>query len=411
MGSNIIGGGAGRNGGPVPTLARVSGSSEAFGEAGGRNDLLRRHNLALVLRRVHVAPLTRSGLTRESGLNRSTIGALVGELAERGLVVEDEPAGAGQVGRPSPVVRPSDGPLAIAVNPEIDAVTVATVRLGGRVLAKERLPFPAPPTPEQAVRSVADAVGRLVTAAGPGHRVVGAGVAMPGIVRRQDGLVRLAPHLEWRDVPIAALLADALGLRVDVANDASLGAQGEWVFGAGRGVADLVYLNGGASGVGGGIVSGGVLVGGATGHAGELGHTIIRSGGSVDTIGVRGTLESEVRRSALLEVLGLDRADPDELETALLADGSAEVRREVHRQVDALAVAIGNAVNVLNPSRIVLGGFLSALVAAARERLENRVAVHALPLLGERVDIRRAELGSNLLLIGAAELAFAPLFT
>lgn len=402
---------AGRNGGLVLTLARVSGSSETFGEAGGRNDLLRRHNLALVLRRVHVAPLTRSGLTRESGLNRSTIGALVGDLVERGLVVEDEATGAGQVGRPSPVVRPSDGPLAIAVNPEIDAVTVATVRLGGRVLAKERLPFPAPPAPEEAVRAVADSVGRLTSVAGPGHRILGAGVAMPGIVRRQDGLVRLAPHLGWRDVPFAGMLADALGLRVSAANDASLGAQGEWVFGAGRGVADLVYLNGGASGVGGGIVSGGVLIGGATGHAGELGHTTVRSGGAVDTIGVRGTLESEVRRGALLEVLGLHRADPDELEAALRADGSADVRREVHRQVDALAIAIANAVNVLNPARIVLGGFLSALAAAAPSRLEKRVAERALPLLGERVDIRRAELGSDLLLIGAAELAFAPLFT
>jgi predicted NBD/HSP70 family sugar kinase len=389
----------------------VSGTSEPFGRSGGRNDLLRRHNLALVLRRVHVAPLTRSELTRASGLNRSTIGALVSELSDRGLVVEDEATGAGQVGRPSPLVRPSDGPLAIAVNPEIDTVTVATVRLGGRVLDKELLPFPAPPSPEEAVRAVVEAAGRLVRAAGEGHRVVGAGVAVPGIVRRTDGLVRLAPHLGWRDVPFAELLGDAMALRVAAANDASLGARGEWVFGAGRGVADLVYLNGGSSGVGGGIISGGVLVGGATGHAGELGHLTVRSGGGMDTIGVRGTLEAEVRRGALLEALRLDRADPDELEAALLADRSPEVRSEVRRQVDALAVAIGSAVNVLNPARIVLGGFLSALAAAAPKRLDERVARHALPLLGERVDIRRAELGSDLLLIGAAELAFAPLFT
>jgi predicted NBD/HSP70 family sugar kinase len=235
-------------------------------------------------------------------------------------------------------------------------------------------------------------------------------VAVPGVVRRVDGLVRLAPHLGWRDVPIAAMVGEALGVQAGAANDAGLGAQAEWVFGAGRGVEDLVYVHGGASGVGGGIVSGGALVGGATGHAGELGHVGIRRGGRADTIGVRGTLESEVRRSALLEVLGLERADPDELESALIADRSRPVRDEVRRQIDALAVALASVINLLNPSRIVLGGFLSALTAATPGRLADVVATRALPLPDEPVDIRRAELGSDLLLIGAAELPFTRLF-
>ncbi len=395
----------------VHTLARVTPASDVFGELGGRNDLVRRHNLALVLRRVHVAPATRSELTRVSGLNRSTIGALVAELVERGLVVEDEASGgAGQVGRPSPLVRPSEAPLAVAVNPEVDAVAVALVHLGGRLQSKERIAFDAPPTPERAVAATADAVRRLRAGAGEGSRIVGAGVAVPGIVRRADGLVRLAPHLGWRDVPVAAMLADALGIQVDAANDAGLGAQAEWVFGAGRGVDDLVYVNGGASGVGGGIISGGALVSGANGHAGEIGHISIRRGGGPDTIGARGTLESAVRRSVLLAALGLDRADPDEFESALLADRSAEVTAEVRRQIAALAVALSSVVNLLNPSRIVLGGFLSALAAAEPARLRAGVAARTLPLPDEPIDIRRAELGSDLLLIGAAELAFARLF-
>ncbi|MGN6742915.1 MAG: ROK family protein, partial [Amnibacterium sp.] len=265
------------------------------------------------------------------------------------------------------------------------------------------------PTPEDAVRLAADAARRLLRGAGE-VRLLGAGVAVPGVVRRGDGLVRLAPHLGWRDVPIAAMVGEALGVQAGAANDAGLGAQAEWVFGAGRGVEDLVYVHGGASGVGGGIVSGGTLVSGATGHAGELGHVGIRRGGSPDTIGVRGTLESEVRRSALLEVLGLDRADPDELEAALLADRSRPVRTEVRRQVDALAVALASVINLLNPSRIVLGGFLSALAAVASPRLASVVAQRALPLPDEPVDVRRAELGSDLLLIGAAELPFTRLF-
>ncbi len=383
---------------------------DPFGAQGGRNDLVRRHNLALVLRRVHLAPATRSELTRETGLNRSTIGALVAELAERDLVIEDEAEAAGQVGRPSPVVRPSDVPVAIAVNPEVDAVTVGAVLLGGRVLAKERVPFASPPSVGQAVRTAREVVDRIA-AQHPGHRIAGAGIAVPGIVRRSDGFVRLAPHLEWREEPLAAEAGSVLAMPVAAANDAALGAQAEWMFGAGRGVDDLVYLNGGASGIGGGIVSGGALLSGVTGHAGELGHVPIRRGGALDTIGSRGTLESEVTRAELLDVLRLGTVGPDELESALLSADSDAVRAVVRRQVDALAIAIGIAVTVLNPARIVLGGFLSALAAAAPERLAQHVDQAVLPSLGEPIDIRRAELGSDLLLIGAAELAFAGLFS
>lgn len=368
----------------------------------------RRRNLALILQHVHAGPATRSELTRVSGLNRSTVGALVADLAARGLVVEDEPAAGGQVGRPSPVVRAGEAPVAIAINPEVDAVTVALVRLGGEVLAVDRSPFAAAPTVEETVDAAAAAVRRLL-AQEPGRAPVGAGLAVPGVVSTADGVVRLAPHLGWRDVPLARRFADVLGVPVSAANDATLGARAEALFGAGRGVSDLVYLNGGASGIGGGIVAGGVPLVGATGHAGELGHLIVSSAGRLDTLGVRGTFESAVSRAALLAALGLDGADADGLETALIESGDPVVLREIDAQVDVLATAIANAVTVLNPARVVLGGFLSALAAVAGPRLDQLVAERALPGIGERVEIRRSELGNRIMLIGAAELAFAPL--
>ncbi|MBW4042203.1 MAG: ROK family protein [Acidobacteria bacterium] len=380
-------------------------TSDAGSRAGGAE---RRRNLALVLQRVHTGPATRSELTRVSGLNRSTVGALVADLAGRGLVVEDEPAAAGQVGRPSPVVRAGELPVAIAINPEVDAVTVALVRLGGAVIAVERTPFAAAPSVDAAVAAAAGSVQRLL-AQQPTHRPVGAGLAVPGVVSTADGVVRLAPHLGWRDVPLATRFAEVLRVPVAAGNDATLGARAEALFGAGRGVADLVYLNGGASGIGGGIVAGGVPLTGATGHAGEFGHLILAPSGGADTLGVRGTFESSVSRAALLGALHLDDAAPDALEAALIVSDDPAVAREVDRQIDVLATAIANAVTVLNPARVILGGFLSALAAVAGPRLDSLVADRALPGIGEHVEIRRSELGSRIMLIGAAELAFGPL--
>jgi predicted NBD/HSP70 family sugar kinase len=183
----------------------------------------------------------------------------------------------------------------------------------------------------------------------------------------------------------------------------------ESTFGAGRDVTELIYLNGGASGIGGGIIAGGAALGGAAGYAGELGHTLVNSSGSICHCGARGCLETEVRRERLLDRLGLADADADDLESALVASTDSAVLAEVLRQLDFLAVALRNAINTFNPQLIVLGGFLGALYEVAPAHLDALLAEQPLKASREGVRITRAELGSDLLMIGAGELAFAPL--
>jgi predicted NBD/HSP70 family sugar kinase len=354
-------------------------------------------------------PASRSALTATTGLNRSTIGALVGELAELGLVHESDPDVNTRVGRPSPVVAAEPSVVALAVNPEIDAITVGVVGLDGVVQHQVRYATEGVVGAQEAAEISARVIGELGERLDPTHPPVAVGVAMPGQVRASDGLVRLAPHLRWVDEPFAEMLAGLTGLRVAAANDASLGANAERLFGAGRGVQDLVYLNGGASGIGGGVIVGGRQLTGHAGYAGEWGHTLVNSAGVRCHCGAVGCLETEVSQSALLRVLGLDAADPDERDRALAESSDPAVAAEVERQLGFLAVAVRNATNVFNPQLVVLGGFLGALTAAAPGRLEELVKAQALGSSGESLQIARAELGSALLMVGAAELAFRPL--
>jgi predicted NBD/HSP70 family sugar kinase len=375
---------------------------------GNSTDHVRRHNLAVVLGLVHRSQgISRSQLTKLTGLNRSTVAALVGELVERRLVLEVDADVRNQVGRPSPVVKP--GPLAvgIAINPEIDAITIAVVGLGGQVVKRVRHATDHEPTAREAVAICAAVIDGLRGELEEGHRVVGIGVAVPGLVRSLDGVVRLAPHLGWVDEPLAAMLSEATGYTVVAGNDARLGTLAESTFGAGRDLSDFIYLNGGASGIGGGVIANGQALTGAAGYAGELGHTLVNSAGVVCHCGGVGCLETEVRRAPLLALVGLTDADSDELESALLASDSAEVLAEVHRQLDFLAVALRNAINTLNPQTILLGGFLGALYAVAPGYLNAHVAHQPMRASREGVTIGRAALGSNLLMIGAAELAFS----
>ncbi|WP_426623094.1 ROK family transcriptional regulator [Leifsonia sp. McL0607] len=383
------------------------------GRTTGTNlDTVRRHNLATVLGMVHRGgPVARSALTQATGLNRSTIGALVAELVEQGLVLEREPETSNRVGRPSPVVAADGRVVAVAVNPEVDAITVGVVGLDAHVHRRVRYPTGHVPTAQEAAAIASAVIDGLRPDLTSASRVVGIGVAVPGLVREDDGVVRLAPHLEWAEEPFAAELAAATGYPVLAANDASLGANAERLFGAGKGAADLVYLNGGASGIGAGVIVGGAPLTGISGYAGELGHTLVNSSGVRCHCGAIGCLETEVSQRALLRVLGLESAGPDELARALrgaVEAGRADVIAEVDRQRGFLATALRNATNVFDPERIVLGGFLGALHELAPERLPELVAAQALAASAETLTIARAALGSDILLIGAAELAFTP---
>jgi predicted NBD/HSP70 family sugar kinase len=390
----------------TPIARRVAGREQGIVQ-GSNYDDVRRHNLAVILRLVHRGGASsRARLTQASGLNRSTVAALVGELAELGLVEEREPDSTNRVGRPSPIVTVSERVVALAVNPEIDAVTIGIVGLDGRVHRRIRYPTERSPTVTEAVNIAAAVIEGMRGELDSAFRVVGIGVAVPGLVRAEDGLVRHAPHLGWVDAPLPEMLEQATGYPVRAANDASLGALAERYFGAGAGMTDVIYLNGGASGIGGGLVVGGTAVGGAAGYAGEFGHTRVSASDRTDSAGIAGTLEAEVTRSELLVVLGLAGADADELEQALLASDSPAVRAEVNRQLDFLAVALAGVINILNPQVVVLGGFLAALHAVDPDRLEAAVSSMALPASFAGVRVTAARLGSNLLMIGAAELAF-----
>jgi predicted NBD/HSP70 family sugar kinase len=373
-------------------------------------DTVRRYNLSRILGLVHHSgAVSRSALTRETGLNRSTVAALVGELTALRLVIEVEPAGTRSVGRPSPVVRPHPDCVAFAVNPEQDAITVGVVRMHGHVIAQVRHELDEPLGVAETVRVTARLIAELRAGLPASVVVAGVGVAVPGLVRMPDGLVRLAPHLGWVDEPVATLLAQATGYTCFAANDASLGALAEHIFGAGRDVNDLIYLNGGPSGIGGGVIANGMPLGGAGGYAGEFGHNLVTAPDGPGEPSTGGVLEDEVNRSRLLVLLGLKSANPVELERALLDSDDAEVRREVSRQLGILSIALRNAINVLNPELVVLGGFLGSISAVDAELLETLVAGQTLSASYEDVRIVRATLGPDLLLIGAAELAFEPL--
>lgn len=374
-------------------------------------DATRRHNLSTILTTVHHHPgMSRAELTRQSGLNRSTVGALVAELVDLGLAREVAPAEHASRGRPSPHVYPRSEVSVLAVYPDLDAITVGLVGLGGTVHHRVRHSWNGGPSVGETAAIVYETYTRLLEEAAPGTRVVGVGVALPGLVRADDSFVVRAPHLDWSEEPLGETLGRTLGLPVVVRNDARVATIAETVFGAGRGVKDLVYLNGSASGIGGGAVVDGLTLRGHDGFGGEMGHTAVAGGKDQCHCGRRGCLETEVSLARLLAALGRDSVDLGELDDELArAAAVPTVRAEIQRQLTVLSGAIGNFISIFNPELVILGGFLGSLYAAAPLVLDTAVARDSFAQISRAARIERAQLGSRIHLVGAAEIAFLPL--
>lgn len=377
--------------------------------AGSRNEQTRRHNLSTLLTLVHHRGATsRADLTRQTGLNRSTIGALTAELAAVGLVFESAAAEAGTVGRPSPMINANADVVALAINPDVDGITVGVVGLGGIVLETRRHEAEAAPSPDAATGIVRELAADVMQNLSETASVVGVGVAVPGLVHTPTGVIARAPHLKWNDVAWGDALADTLGFPVFVGNDAALAVVAEAVFGAARGASNVMYLNGSSSGIGGGIIAGGSLMVGADGYAGELGHTLVTSGGDSCYCGRRGCLETEVNLRRLHEAARASGIAELDVVGVLGSATQQPFVAEVDREADVLASGIANLISAFNPEAVILGGFLGALFEARRERLTAAVMANAFSPLADGVRIEKAGLGKDLLLVGAAESAFAP---
>lgn len=385
--------------------------SAAVGSGAGTNqEDVRRHNLGTVLSHVHRAGrISRAELTVLMGLNRSTIGGLVTELESLGLAEQSKSIGTRVgAGRPSVDVIVGTAPYVLAINLRVDGLTVARVGLGGVVQARATGPAPTGHDPHATADSIVDLTLLVRKEVEPGGMLVGVAVGVPGMVRSQDGLVRLAPNLGWRDVDFAALLQDRMGLdqRPALGNDADLGAIAEHQRGAGVGVNDLVYLSG-EVGVGAGVVVGGHQLAGSGGYAGEIGHLPFDQGGRECHCGARGCWETVIGAPAIAAAVGcpVDRIPA-------LGDFLAGIHtatpalREVGRQVGR---GLAGIVNVFNPRVIVLGGYLRSLYPLVADDVRAAMAEQALFAPQEMVKIALPGLGGDAVLLGAAELAFAAL--
>lgn len=385
-------------------------------------DQLRRLNTARVLRSLRdQGPASRAGLAQRSGLAKATVGTIVAALREASAVrerdlLDPDPAGRPTAGRPGrPVELDGAGLVGLGLEVNVGYVAATAIDLAGRIVLARRAPTGAGDE-LAALCALARDSERSLT--GEGRRVVGLGVAVPGLVDRARGLVVAAPNLDWFDLDLAAAvrasLTSACPVRVD--NDANCSALAEVLHGVARGVDPVLYLTG-TVGLGAGLVVGGVVQRGSNGFGGEVGHVPVGGGTRRCPCGRRGCWETTVGLRAMLRDTGVARhgalaRDPMAagVEVALRARSDPQVRAGVRAVGAALGTGLVPLVSALDPAVVVLGGYfvpLGEMLVPVVERALRRGLTSA---DSRRCAVSLSTLGLHAASTGAAADVLAEVF-
>ena len=366
--------------------------------------------------------VSRAQVAKDLGISPGTVSTLTADLIEAGVLREIVTAR-----DPAAVVR-GRPPVALAVCP--DAYIVAGIKFSSRDrtgilvdFAGNRLAEAHSTVgrngldPEAQIAAVGAMVDDMLAQVGRSRSELGAvGIGLPGFVRHEAGRVHWSPVLEGRDVDLAALGTDRLGVPVTIDNDANLVALAELWFGKGRDRADFTVVTT-EQGVGFGVVLNHRLFRGANGIGLELGHTKVQLDGALCRCGQRGCLEAYLsdyaiaREAALaLDLPASETPDiPDQI-AALLARAEAgdEAARSVFdRARRYLAAGLATVVNLFDPTLLILSGGRMRYDWLTREALLAEMAEFTIQSGQPLPPLVVHEWGDMLWAHGAAALALA----
>lgn len=295
-------------------------------------------------------------------------------------------------------------------------VATALITTDGDIIKRVRLDTMSEQGPETLINRIAQSVKDVQQ----GLNILGVGVASPGPLDSDNGVVLYTPNLAgWTNVPLRDKLHAALQSEVKLANDANAAAWGEYVFGAGRGTQNMIYITI-STGIGSGLVLNGELFVGTNTFAGELGHTIINpdgvrcgcgnigcweacaSGTAIGRYAQEAVADGPTKIADLAQEEGVPVSAKHVFEAVQLGD---EVAQEIFdKVVHFIGIGLTNTIHAYNPERIVIGGGVSnagdLLFDAIRKKTDELLMS---PYRGT-CDIVPAQLGNDVGVLGAAAL-------
>ncbi|NPV70501.1 MAG: ROK family transcriptional regulator [Firmicutes bacterium] len=371
------------------------------------------------------SPISRADMARHTGLSSTTISATIDELLREGLI--------GETG-----IGDSSGgrkPVLFEINPHGRYVIVAD--LGGTKLLTAVVGLDGRPirrfyslvdaaTQDSVLGSLMQGLQTAWDSVGEPRKVLGIGIATPGLVDHERGVVAFASNLHWHNIRLKDLVADRFDVPVYVDNDTNVAAIGEKMRGVDIPCKNLVYVSIG-TGIGAGIIIDGKVYRGVSGAAGEIGHITVDPEGPECSCGNRGCLEAVASGPAIAQMAratynargghggpaGAGGGGEWTAErVAELATQGDEIAVEAFRKAGTtLGIALSGIVNLLNPELMIIGGGVSQVGDLLLEPLRQEISRRALSMSLRAVPIIQSRLGADSGLMGAWAMVFEETFT
>jgi predicted NBD/HSP70 family sugar kinase len=335
------------------------------------------------------APVSRSAIAKKLGITKGTVSSLTTELIEEKIIIEHGPGSSSGGRRPLMLLFNEKAGYSIGINLGVNYILGILTNLNGEIIAEQRQII-SKENFSQWLPVIIETIQHLIEQAPPSpYGVVGIGVGVPGMVDN-NGLVLLAPNLEWENVHLKQELEQVFHLPVTIDNEANAGAYEEKIHHSHPAQPNnIVYVSAGI-GIGVGLIIDGKLYNGAKGFSGESGHMMIDIDGRECLCGSRGCWEMYASEKALmieaeklpsstagnhLESL-IEEAHTNEHVTALFADIGYY-----------LGIGISNILNTFNPEKVVIGNRLAMAKDLLQPSLKEAVERHSLSFHKEDVDI------------------------
>lgn len=382
---------------------------------------LRNHNLSVVLDTLLRAekPMSRADLAKETGLTKATLSLLASMLIDSGVVQEGEPVVSTTYGRPSTPLEIHGGSIAgIGLQINTDGYGCLALDLNGDTLGQEWVSEDMTGTDPYEIFAKLDAMtfpleSRLKRR---GCKVVGAGLALPGIVT-DDMWLLVGRNLGWENVNLTRFNV-VRRLDVVAGNEAKMAAIAQIPGYATERASFLnvvdrtdsfIYLSTDI-GIGGAVVRDGEVVMGSHGFAGEIGHLSVAMDGPLCSCGRHGCLEAFAGRRALVEAAGIaedgDATSSEAIDAFLQRwrAGDPDVAKVVDQAADALVSAIASAVNLVDVDTVLLGGLWTHFGDELATVLEGRLRSEILGYPNVKIRVFVPPVALHPSLYGAAEM-------
>jgi predicted NBD/HSP70 family sugar kinase len=374
----------------------------------GNSIVIRKWNLSIIFKAIRKqGPISRIELTEITGCSAGTVSNHVRTLIKKGFVIETKKGISSGGRKPIQLMINPHKAYIFSIEIEVNQIKIVMFDLEIKVITKSIIPITYKDDYKKTLEQVFFEMDKMREEKNLKlDNLLGIGVAVPGLIDKEKGILEFAPNLGWKNVYILKIFKDKFNLPVILDNEAKAAAIGEREFIYPK-MDNMVFISIN-EGIGCGVILNGELYRGASGNAGEFGHIIIDTNGPLCHCGNKGCWETLASESCIVNrYLKLSNSNKELTKKEIYQLGKngdkkiIEIFNEAGRNI---GVGLVNIVNGLSPELLVIGGGIVEIKDYVYEEIIKKLEESALSISYKKVEIKFSELAGLAAVYGMADL-------